>query len=137
MITGFNIYSVEGRVESVEQLALQRFPKINVNLEDVKADNENISVKYSFVADYFNGDSQNSKSVGQMKLSGEVELKESKDNVEKIKKKWGEQHILPTELAEEVMNGSNFRCSATGTLVAYSLGLIPPLGISQIKIQEQ
>jgi hypothetical protein len=52
-------------------------------------------------------------------------------------KKWGEQHILPTELAEEVMNGINFRCSATGTLVAYSLGLIPPLGISQIKIQEQ
>ena len=40
-------------------------------------------------------------------------------------------------LAEEIINGLNFRCSATGTLVAYSLGLIPPLVISTTKIQEQ
>ena len=52
-------------------------------------------------------------------------------------KKWNEEKKLPVELAEEVINGLNFRCSATGTLVAYSLGLIPPLVISMTKIQEK
>ena len=47
-----------------------------------------------------------------------------------------QDHVLPVQLAEEIINGLNFRCSATGTLVAYSLGLIPPLVISTTKIQE-
>ncbi len=137
MITGFTIHSVEGKIDSMDSLAKQRFPKINVNLEAVSAQSDKISVKYSFVADYMDGDTSSAKSVGHLKLTGEVELKESKDGVSEIMKKWNSQHTLPTQLAEEIMNGLNFRCSATGTLVAYSLGLIPPLGISTIKIQEQ
>ncbi len=43
----------------------------------------------------------------------------------------------PTKIAEEIINGLNFRCSASGTLVAYSLGLIPPLVISATRVQEQ
>jgi hypothetical protein len=66
-----------------------------------------------------------------------VEVTESKDETTKILDKWTKDHTLPVNLAEEIINGLNFRCSATGTLVAYSLGLIPPLVISTTKIQEQ
>jgi hypothetical protein len=137
MITEFTVNSVEGKIESANALAKQRFPKINVNLEDVTAQTDRLSVKYSFIADYLDSDASSAKSIGQLKLTGVVELKETKENVTSIMKRWTEQHTLPTQLAEEIMNGLNFRCSATGTLVAYSLGLIPPLGISTIKIQEQ
>ncbi len=138
MITEFTVNSVEGKIESANALTRQKFPKINVNLEDVtSAQADKLSVKYSFVAEYTDGESSGAKSIGQLKLGGVVELKETKETVNSILKRWSEQHTLPTQLAEEIMNGLNFRCSATGTLVAYSLGLIPPLGISTIKIQEQ
>ena len=137
MITGFTIQSVEGKIESPESLAKQRFPRINVNIEDVKSEHEKVTVSYSFIAEYYDSDTKNQKSVGQMKLAGIVEIKDTKEKISNIMKVWEEKKILPTDIAEEVMNGLNFRCSATGTLVAYSLGLIPPLGISQIKIQEE
>ncbi len=137
MITGFTIQSVEGKIESPESLAKQRFPRINVNIEDVKSEHEKVTVSYSFIAEYYDSDTKSQKSVGQMKLAGIVEIKDTKEKMSNIMKVWDEKKILPTDIAEEVMNGLNFRCSATGTLVAYSLGLIPPLGISQIKIQEE
>ena len=108
-----------------------------MNIEDVKSEHEKVTVSYSFIAEYYDSDTKNQKSVGQMKLAGIVEIKDTKEKISNIMKVWEEKKILPTDIAEEVMNGLNFRCSATGTLVAYSLGLIPPLGISQIKIQEE
>jgi hypothetical protein len=136
MITGFTISHIEGKIESPESLTKQRFPKLNISLDSVNSDGTKIKVDYTFVADYFDGDAKDAKSVGQLKLGGVVELTETKDNATSIVKKWNEKKALPVEVSEEIVNGLNFRCSATGTLVAYALGLIPPLAISQVKIQE-
>ncbi|MDE1856820.1 MAG: hypothetical protein KGH98_01910 [Candidatus Micrarchaeota archaeon] len=139
MITGFTISTIEGKVESIDSLQKQRFPRLNINLEKVTSEQDKVKVFYTFVADYFDGDanSKASKSVGQLKIGGFVEVKDSKDAIGTIMKKWDDTKTLPIELAEEIINGLNFRCSATGTLVAYGLGLIPPMVISQTKIQEQ
>ncbi len=137
MITEFAINSVEGAVDSIDALSRQRYPKINVNLDSVDAKEDRLTIKYSFVADYLDGEATSAKSLGHMKLTGIVQVKEPKGEIDSIMKRWNDQHTLPTQLAEEVINGLNFRCSASGTLIAYSLGLIPPLGISTIKIQEQ
>ncbi|MGC8495909.1 MAG: hypothetical protein ACP5RM_01955 [Candidatus Micrarchaeia archaeon] len=136
MITGFTILSVEGKIDSIDVLARQKFPKLNTTFESLTAEGNKLKVKYSFVADYADSDAKDAKSVGHLKLAGEVEVEESKDVVADVLKKWNEKHMLPVSLAEEIINGLNFRCSATGTLVAYSLGLIPPLVISSVKIQE-
>lgn len=135
MITGFAITGVEGKITSVEALNKQRFPKLNINIEKVTNMGSQVKVGFSFVAEYSEIDKETS-SVGSIKLSGEVELKDQKETPESILKKWNESKTLPTNLAEEIVNGLNFRCSATGTLVAYSLGLIPPLVISTTKIEE-
>ncbi|MCL5441023.1 MAG: hypothetical protein M1448_04060 [Candidatus Marsarchaeota archaeon] len=137
MITGFTIKNVEGKIESAESLSRQRFPRLNVNIEKVDTDHDKINVGFSFVADYFDGDEKSSKSIGSIKLSGDVELKEPKEAVDTTIKRWNENKSLPNNIAEELVNGLNFRCSATGTLVAYSLGLIPPLVISTTKIEEK
>ncbi len=137
MITAFNISNVEGSVSDNSALAQQRFPKLNINVEDVSSKGEKLNVTYTFVADYFSSDDEKAKPIGQIKLSGNIEMEESKDVISSVLKKWNESHTLPVELAEDVINGLNFRCSATGTLVAYSLGLIPPLVITRTKIEEK
>lgn len=137
MITGFTILGVEGKIDSSDALLKQKFPRLNVNLDKVEASGDKINVSYSFDADYLDGEGKEAKKVGHIKLSGVVEVTESKDSAASIMKKWNDTHMLPVQLAEEIINGLNFRCGATGTLVAYSLGLIPPLVISTTKIQEQ
>lgn len=136
MITGFTISHVEGRIDSVESLAKQRFPRLNINLESVNADGTKVKINYTFVADYFDSDAKDAKNIGQLKLGGVVEISETKENISNMMKKWSEKKTLPAEIGEEVLNGLNFRCGATGTLVAYALGLIPPLAVSTIKLQE-
>jgi len=137
MITGFSILNVEGKINSSEALSKQRFPKLNINIDKVSGEGTKLNVEYSFQADYHEGEGKDSKRVGHIKLVGVVEVTESKEESASILKKWNTDHVLPVTLAEEIINGLNFRCSATGTLVAYSLGLIPPLVISTTKIQEQ
>lgn len=136
MITGFTITKVEGTIDSQDSLMKQMFPKLNINIERVSSSEDKVKIEYSFYADYLDGTAKDAKSVGHIKLSGDIDVKESKESVSAILKKWSDTNSLPVQLAEEIINGLNFRCSATGTLVAYSLGLIPPLVISTTKIQE-
>ena len=42
-----------------------------------------------------------------------------------------------SDFESSIINGLNFRCSSAGTLLAYSIGLIPPLVISMTKVQEK
>ncbi len=137
MITGFTISNVEGKISDVAALQKQRFPRLNISLDNLSVKSDKINITYTFLADYFDGDGKDANNIGQIKLGGTIEIQESKDSVSAVTKKWNESHKLPVQLAEEVVNGLNFRCSATGTLVAYSLGLIPPLVISTTKIQEE
>lgn len=137
MITGFSILNVEGKIDSSEVLSKQRFPRLNINIDKVYAQGAKLNVDYSFQADYLDGDAKDAKNIGHIRLTGIVEVSEPKETVSSVLKKWENEHVLPVQLAEEIINGLNFRCSATGTLVAYSLGLIPPLVISTTKIQEQ
>ena len=137
MITGFSILSVEANIESAESLTKQRFPKFNIDIEKVTADGVKLKIGYSFSANYFDGDAKDAKSVGMIKLKGAVEASEAKDSITGIIENWNKTHRLPAQMEEEILNGLNFRCGATGTLVAYSLGLIPPIVVSSIKIQEQ
>jgi len=137
MITGFSILNVEGKINSSDALTKQRFPRLNINIDKVAANGTKVNVDYTFQADYHDTDDVNSKTVvGLIKLTGTVEVSESKEEIANIIKKWEKDKMLPVQLAEEIINGLNFRCSATGTLVAYSLGLIPPMVISNTRIQE-
>jgi hypothetical protein len=136
MITGFSILNVEGKIQSVDALAKQRFPKLNINIEKVEAAGDKVNISYSFQADYTDSDSKDAKKLGHIKLDGIVEMTEGKDAAATVLKKWNADHMLPNAMAEELINSLNFRCSATGTLVAYSIGLIPPMVVSTTKIQE-
>ncbi|MGD0510604.1 MAG: hypothetical protein ABSA33_02075, partial [Candidatus Micrarchaeaceae archaeon] len=111
MITGFSILNVEGKINSSEALSKQRFPKLNINIDKVSGEGTKLNVEYSFQADYHEGEGKDSKSVGHIKLVGVVEVTESKEESASILKKWNTDHVLPVTLAEEIINGLNFRCN--------------------------
>ncbi len=138
-ISSVTVSKVEGGIESLDALAKQKFPRLNISIDKVARGDvgEKLNVDYTFVAEYFDDSGREAKSIGKILLSGLVEVNESSEVISGALKKWTDSKTLPIELAEEVINTLNFRCSATGTLVAYSLGLIPPLMISTTKIAER
>lgn len=137
MITNFTMDKVDAKIEEIERLGKQRYPRLNISIDNVEDKSSKVVISYTFLADYKDGDDEKAKELGHIKLSGLVELSEEKPKHTKIIEQWKTKGSLPVDVAEEVINGLNFRCSATGTLIAYSLGLIPPLVISQTKINEQ
>jgi hypothetical protein len=136
-LAGFAISKTEGSISSPDALLKQRYPRLNYNFATVEASSDILKVGYEFSATYFDSDAESAKKVGELKLSGNVELKDSKDSVASIAKKWKDDKTLPPEVAEIVLDNLNFRCGAAATLMAYSLGLIPPLVISKTKIEEK
>ena len=137
MMTGFVISKIEGKLDPNADLRKQRFPKLDYNIDNITTSGTKIKVNYEFSATYFDSDAKDAKSIGELKLGGYVEMEDTKEAVASITKKWNDSHMLPPELAEEVLNNLNFRCGATGTLLAYSLGFIPPLVITRTKIEEK
>lgn len=136
MITNFTMEKVDAQIDEIGAIGNQRFPKLNISIDGVESKNDKIFVSYTFLADYKDGDDDKAKDVGHIKMGGTVELTEPKGKNAEIMDQWKSKGNLPVGVAEEVINGLNFRCSATGTLIAYSLGLIPPLVISQTKVSE-
>ena len=61
MITGFSILDVEGKIDSAQALARQRFPKLNINIEKVESSGEKVNITYSFLAEYTDGESKDAK----------------------------------------------------------------------------
>lgn len=136
MIKNFSMNKVDAKIDEMNLLINQRFPKLNISIDDVEDKKDNVFVSYTFLADYKDGDADDAEKIGHIKMSGIIEISEEKDKKGKLLEQWKEKGNLPIDVAEEVINGINFRCSATGTLIAYSLGLIPPLVISQTKVSE-
>ncbi len=131
MITGLNVVSVSANRPSVETITNMKF---NINFDDVKVENDNVEISYTFTTTYEGGEN-NSKNVGDLKIVGKVFMKEDKKRAEEISKTWKEQKTLPIDLAEDLINLLNFECGSRGTLLAWSVGLVAPLPLTRAKLQ--
>jgi hypothetical protein len=134
MITGIRIEGVEATRASDEIITNMKF---NINFDDVAVDGDTVKVKFTFITNYETGDLQNPKSVGQLKITGSLNSKEAKNDISEIKDVWGSKKTLPLGFAENVINLLNFECGSRGTLIAYSIGFVPPLPLSRAKLQDQ
>ncbi len=134
MITGNRITSVEAKRDLDDMITNMRF---NINFDDVKTEGDNVDVAYTFTAVYEGGNSGSPKTVGQLKITGSIAARESKQTISEVTKLWKDKKTLPIQFAEDVINLLNFECGSRGTLVAYSIGFVAPLPISRAKLQEQ
>lgn len=132
MITGIDISKVEAVRDDKEMISNMKF---NINFDDVKIEKDNIDVKFTFTAIY-EGGANNSKTVGKLTMTGNIMSKENKKDTDEISDTWKSKKTLPVKFAEDVINMLNFECGSRGTLVAYSIGFVPPLPITRAKLQE-
>ena len=82
MISGFVISKVDGKLDSVGDLANQRFPKLNINFDSVEKEDKKLKVDYTFTASYSNSEKENSKEIGSIGLSGYITIEDTAENIE-------------------------------------------------------
>ncbi len=131
MITGLTVSSVSANRPTNEAITNMKF---NINFDNVKVENGNVEVSYTFTTDYQGSDN---KSVGDLKIIGKVMAKEDKKVADEISKTWQEKKTIPIDFAEDVINLLNFECGSRGTLLAWSIGLVAPLPLSRAKLEQQ
>lgn len=127
------VEKVEATRNTNENVANMRF---NINFDNVSADGDSVKVAYTFVASYDSTADANAKTAGEIKIIGSILSKENKKDVDRIISTWNEKKTLPIDYAELLINAINFECGSRGTLIAYSIGLVPPLPITRAKLQE-
>ena len=89
-IIGGRVVSVEvkrDKLEPVQGLA------INVSIEEVAAEKDEMTVKYTLTVTY-------NENVGKMKIGGLVMLREDAKRAKEITKEWKDKKKLPDEFAE-------------------------------------
>ncbi len=133
MITGIEISKVEAQRDLNEAVSNMRF---NINFEEVKVNQENVRIGFTFSTLYDGGNASKATKVGELKITGEVIAKEGKKEAEEIESVWKSKKTLPLKIAEDVINILNFECGARGTLLAYSIGFAAPIPISRAKLTE-
>jgi hypothetical protein len=133
MITGIDISKVEASRFSKDMITNMKF---NINFDDVKINQDNVEVAFTFVTSYEGGSESSPKGVGEIKIKGSIISKEDKKTVEEISEAWNKGKTLPLQFAENIINLLNFECGARGTLLAYSIGFVAPLPLTRAKLQE-
>lgn len=131
MITGIRISKVEANRPADEAIVNMKF---NINFDNVTVKGDSVEVAYTFTTVY-EGEKA-SKSVGELKIIGNVFAKEEKAVIEQINESWKNKKTLPVKFAEDIINILNFECASRGTLLAWSIGMIAPLPITRAKLQE-
>ena len=92
---------------------------VNLDLNEVKIDNENVEIRFSYIVYYNEG-------VGMMKIDGTLYAKEDAKVAKEIAGAWKERK-LPPEFAQAVLNSINYTCGTEGTFIARPLNLAPPI----------
>lgn len=117
MIKGGRILSVEAKREKIEPI---KGLSINIAIDNVAVKGKNITVSYTYSANYENG-------VGKLLMKGDILLEETEKKAKEIEDVWKDKKTLPQEMAELLLNSINYVCGTNGTLVVKVVNLSPPM----------
>lgn len=100
---------------------------ININIDDVKAINDDIMIDFTYSVNY-------ADNIGYLKISGTVYAKDTVSEAKKLEEGWRMEKRLPNEIAQPLLNLINFSSGVNGVFVARALNLAPPLVPPRIEI---
>jgi len=127
MITNMKISRVEAkRLKEGEIKGLG----INIALDDVSVHGGEVTIKYTYTADYQEG-------VGELTIQGELSAREESKLLKEIEDRWKKEKKLPDMFAEAVLNNVNYACGANGTLVVRAVNLSPPMIPPRIEVAKK
>ncbi|MEW5955156.1 MAG: hypothetical protein AB1626_01295 [Candidatus Micrarchaeota archaeon] len=123
VITGGKITAVEAR-RMKEGEAISGM-NVNINIEDVRAEKNRLTVRYSYNIDY-------AENVAQIKVKGELYLDEK--NAKELEEKWRKTKQVEPAMAEELLTAITYAGTATGTLLAFSVNIQAPINVPRARI---
>jgi hypothetical protein len=126
MIVGERILEVSGN--RVPRMSIKGL-NINIQLEEVKMEEDNVEITYVYTADYQEG-------VGSIMIRGVLLAKEEAKLSKDIVDSWKKSRKVPDDYASVVLSAVNYSGSANGTLLARVLGLTAPLIPPKIQISK-
>ncbi len=100
---------------------------ININVDDVKAVNDDMMIDFTYSVNY-------ADKVGYLKVSGTVYAKDTVVGAKKVEDGWRMEKKLPNEIAQPLLNLINFSSGVNGVFVARAVNLAPPLVPPRIEI---
>lgn len=104
---------------------------LNINVTNVVQDKKLLTVKYTSIIEY-------APKVAQMTVDGEVLIEEETEKKAKeVVDEYKKNKQLPDALTEEIVTTVNYSSTATGTLLAFGMGLNAPINVPRAKIVKQ
>jgi hypothetical protein len=100
---------------------------ININIEDIKAINDDFAIDFTYNVTY-------ADNVGYLKIGGTVYAKDTVAGAKKVEEGWRMEKKLPNDLAQPLLNLINFSSGVNGVFVARAVNLAPPLVPPRIEI---
>lgn len=103
----------------------------NSTITDVETIEGKLSVGFLFKSKY-------EPNVGEIRITGETLVEDSKENIERAVKEWDEsgQKNLPLDMAEEIHNFIIFNCVTETVLLAREIQLPSPIPIPKLSMKD-
>ncbi len=98
---------------------------VNIEIKDVVEKDGGLVVSYEHKTEYNDG-------VAEIKVKGEILL--TGEENEEVVKKWKKDNALDPKLAENVLNAMNYAAAASGTLLAFGIGVNAPLNLPRARV---
>jgi hypothetical protein len=99
---------------------------INIDVDDVRANGEDIIVHFNYIANY--------EGVGFLKVGGVVYARDTAASAKKLEATWKAERKFPQEFAQPMLNLINFSAGVNSVLVAKAVNLVPPLMPQRIEM---
>ncbi len=98
---------------------------VNIEIKDVSEEAGMLKVGYEHKTEYKDG-------VAEVTVEGEIFVM-GEDN-KAILKKWDKEKALEPKIAEDVLNAMNYAAAASGTLLAFGIGVNAPLNLPRARV---
>lgn len=98
---------------------------VNIEIKTISEEDGALKITYSHKTNYEN-------EVAELIVEGEIFVK-GEDNKAVIQK-WDKEKALEPKIAEEVLNAMNYASAASGTLLAFGIGVNAPLNLPRARV---
>jgi hypothetical protein len=126
MITGGKIIEVSAEKKSDEKNTGLEY---DIKLSDLKRNGKIITVTYNYTINY-------KPEMAVMKIKGELNLEFEEARAKTIEEAYKKNKFVPTDVAEEVLNASNYTTTSIGTLLAFAIGVGAPINLPKTKLEQ-
>lgn len=119
---GMEIKNIRTIFASVERVPGKRVEGMNVNvrLENARLNDGGLELEFDYVVSYL-------PDVGKLNMKGQLVISGQKEEIKRLSKLWEQKKDFDTYTDNMIMNGINYFCGTSGTLITRAIDFVPPI----------